>query len=87
MGHLFYGVHEQTHVAHSLAYAACIGPYADKCKDSSHGGQEGSTGDSNGNPSSSSANTLHYANDKVVCVVHVAILSSAMVFLWAVEGV
>ena len=31
MSHLFHGVYEQTHVAHVMAYAACIGPYADKC--------------------------------------------------------
>jgi len=28
MGHLFHGVHEQTHVAFSMAYSACIGPYS-----------------------------------------------------------
>ncbi len=25
--HLFHGVHEQTHIAHVMAYSACIGPY------------------------------------------------------------
>ncbi|XP_069975298.1 alkaline phosphatase, tissue-nonspecific isozyme [Penaeus vannamei] len=27
MSHLFHRVHEQTHVAHVMAYSACIGPY------------------------------------------------------------
>ncbi|XP_068249172.1 alkaline phosphatase-like [Palaemon carinicauda] len=29
MAHLFHRVHEQTHVAHVMGYAACIGPYDD----------------------------------------------------------
>ncbi|XP_066946181.1 alkaline phosphatase-like [Macrobrachium rosenbergii] len=29
MAHLFHRVHEQTHVAHVMGYAACIGPYED----------------------------------------------------------
>ena len=29
MAHLFHGVHEQTYIAHVIAYAACIGPYRD----------------------------------------------------------
>ncbi|XP_045602749.1 alkaline phosphatase isoform X2 [Procambarus clarkii] len=32
MAHLFHRVHEQNYVAHVMAYASCIGPYADDCK-------------------------------------------------------
>ncbi|CAL8078183.1 unnamed protein product [Orchesella dallaii] len=32
MAHLFHGVHEQTHVAFTIAYSACIGPYAKECR-------------------------------------------------------
>ena len=28
MSHLFYGVHEQSFVAHVMARSACLGPYA-----------------------------------------------------------
>ena len=31
MSHLFYGVHEQSYVAHVMAYAACIGEFMGKC--------------------------------------------------------
>jgi len=31
MASLFRSTHEQTHVAHAIALAACIGPYADDC--------------------------------------------------------
>ena len=30
MSHLFYGVHEQSFVAHVMASSACLGPYAHK---------------------------------------------------------
>lgn len=33
MAHLFHRVHEQSYVAHVMAYAACIGPYATDCQD------------------------------------------------------
>lgn len=33
MAHLFHRVHEQSYVAHVMAYAACIGPYATDCHD------------------------------------------------------
>ncbi|XP_064241591.1 intestinal-type alkaline phosphatase-like [Passer domesticus] len=36
MAHLFHGVQEQTYVAHAMAYAACIEPYAD-CRQRSSG--------------------------------------------------
>ena len=32
MAHLFYGVHEQTHIPFTIAYSACIGPYARTCR-------------------------------------------------------
>ncbi|KAK8728668.1 hypothetical protein OTU49_009083 [Cherax quadricarinatus] len=31
MGHLFHRLHEQTYVAHVMAYSACIGPYNNSC--------------------------------------------------------
>lgn len=31
MSHLFYGVHEQSYIAHVMAFSACIGPYRGKC--------------------------------------------------------
>ena len=36
MSHLFHTTHEQTHIAHVMAYSACIGPYKDedRCKTS-----------------------------------------------------
>ena len=36
MSHLFHTTHEQTHIAHVMAYSACIGPYTDedRCKSS-----------------------------------------------------
>lgn len=33
MAHLIHGVHEQTHVAYTIAYSSCVGPYARKCRD------------------------------------------------------
>ncbi|KAK3868630.1 hypothetical protein Pcinc_025993 [Petrolisthes cinctipes] len=32
MAHLFHRVHEQSYVAHVMAYAACIGPYSKNCQ-------------------------------------------------------
>lgn len=31
MSHLFYGVHEQSYVAHVVGHAACMGPYTSVC--------------------------------------------------------
>ena len=36
MAYLFHTTHEQTHIAHVMAYSACIGPYVDfdgRCKE------------------------------------------------------
>lgn len=33
MSHLFYGVHEQSYVAHVVGHAACMGPYASPASD------------------------------------------------------
>ncbi|KAL8622192.1 hypothetical protein ACOMHN_052994 [Nucella lapillus] len=32
MAHLLHGVHEQSYIAHVMAYAACMGPYAHQCR-------------------------------------------------------
>ncbi|KAK7477336.1 hypothetical protein BaRGS_00031401, partial [Batillaria attramentaria] len=32
MAHLFYGVHEQSYIAHAMAYAACVGPNVKHCE-------------------------------------------------------
>jgi alkaline phosphatase len=32
MSHLFYGVHEQSYVAHVVGHAACMGPYMSVCE-------------------------------------------------------
>ena len=39
MSHLFHTTHEQTHIAHVMAYSACIGPYVDedRCRSKSSG--------------------------------------------------
>ena len=39
MAHLFHTTHEQTHIAHVMAYSACIGPYVDedRCRSKSGG--------------------------------------------------
>lgn len=31
MAHLLSGVHEQNFIAHAMAYASCVGDYANKC--------------------------------------------------------
>ena len=31
MSRMFRGVHEQSYVAHAIAFSACIGPYAKDC--------------------------------------------------------
>ena len=31
MAHLFHGAHEQSYIAHVMAYAMCIGPRQDLC--------------------------------------------------------
>ncbi|XP_076467438.1 alkaline phosphatase, tissue-nonspecific isozyme-like isoform X2 [Babylonia areolata] len=39
MAHLFHGVHEQSYIAHVMAFAACLGPHTQHChnrSDSSH---------------------------------------------------
>lgn len=32
MSHLFHGTHEQTYIAHVMAYASCVGLYSDPCE-------------------------------------------------------
>ena len=31
MSHLFHGVHEQSYIAHVMAYASCVGPNTGHC--------------------------------------------------------
>ena len=31
MSHLFHGVHEQSYIAHVMAYASCVGPNTQHC--------------------------------------------------------
>ncbi|KAM9316573.1 alkaline phosphatase-like [Gastrophryne carolinensis] len=35
--HLFHGIHEQSYIAHVMAYAACLEPYTEDCPQSSPG--------------------------------------------------
>ncbi|XP_063595764.1 uncharacterized protein LOC134772650 [Penaeus indicus] len=50
MAHLFHRIHEQTYVAHVMAYSSCVGPYSycDRPKQHNHDEEEKGTGEQAG---------------------------------------